>query len=156
MHQPKLLFLDEPFSGLDPVAASSLRGTIVELAREHRATVFLTTHDLAHVEKACDRVAVIGNGRLVAEGTPGSVGGDSGEIEVEVAGTGLDAALLERLQAEAALLRFSIEARRTRVWCTPAARAKLGPALVRHGVEIEELHTVRRSLEDAFLSLVGR
>jgi len=66
LHKPRLLLLDEPFSGLDPMAASELRGRIVDLAGEGGATVLLTTHDLSHVEKACSEVAVLHQGRITA------------------------------------------------------------------------------------------
>jgi ABC-2 type transport system ATP-binding protein len=68
LQRPPLLLLDEPFTGLDPVAASELRTSIGDLAREEGATVLLTTHDLAHVEKVCDTIAVLRAGQLVASG----------------------------------------------------------------------------------------
>jgi ABC-2 type transport system ATP-binding protein len=156
LHRPRLLLLDEPFSGLDPVAASDLRTEIVRLARDQQVTVLLTTHDLAHVEKACDEVAVIRAGRVIATGRPGELGERSSDVVVEVAGAGLDAALLDKLCADGLILRHEADGPRARVWCTPEQRPRLGRELVERGVVLEELHTVRASLEEAFLSLVGR
>jgi ABC-2 type transport system ATP-binding protein len=70
VHRPALLLLDEPFSGLDPIAAKDLRERIVALAREQGVTVLLATHDLAHAEKACDRLALIDAGTVIASGSP--------------------------------------------------------------------------------------
>ena len=156
LHRPRLLLLDEPFSGLDPVAASDLRAEIVRLARDEQVTVMLTTHDLAHVEKACDEVAVIRAGHVIASGRPDELGSRSRDVEVDVTGAGLTEALLEELRAEAVILGFTLSGGRARVTCTPERRASLGTELVKRGVTLEELHTVRASLEDAFLSIVGK
>jgi ABC-2 type transport system ATP-binding protein len=75
LHRPRLLLLDEPFSGLDPEAAVELRAQIVSLASEQGMTVFLTTHDLAHVEKACQEVAVLVAGKVLRWGRLRASGG---------------------------------------------------------------------------------
>jgi ABC-2 type transport system ATP-binding protein len=72
LHQPDVLFLDEPTSGLDPRAARTVRDLITEL-REEGMTVFLSTHILPVVEELADRVGVLHDGRLVAEGSPESL-----------------------------------------------------------------------------------
>lgn len=72
MHEPTVLFLDEPTSGLDPRAARTVRETIAGLADED-STVFLSTHILPVVEEIADRVGVLHDGSLVAEGTPDSL-----------------------------------------------------------------------------------
>ena len=75
LHRPKLVLLDEPFTGLDPAAAVELRGRLRSLARYEGTTVLLTTHDLHHVERVCDHVTVISEGRTVARGaTPHAAG----------------------------------------------------------------------------------
>lgn len=67
LSEPPVLLLDEPTRSLDPLAASRLRSTIRSLARDDgRATIFLTSHNLAEVEELCDRVAIISNGRIRA------------------------------------------------------------------------------------------
>jgi len=156
LHRPRLLLLDEPFTGLDPAAAVELRGRIAALAREEQVTVFLTTHDLAHVEKACDEVAVLRGGRALAAGPLDRLLGAGDTHEVEVRGEGLTAEALEAMRAEGLLVSFTLEGASARVTCTPAARPRLGVELVRRGVILEELHTVQGSLEEVFLSLVGR
>ncbi|MFC4450769.1 ABC transporter ATP-binding protein [Halorussus aquaticus] len=72
LHDPAVLFLDEPTSGLDPRAARTVRNLITEL-REEGMTVFLSTHILPVVEELADRVGVLHDGRLVAEGSPESL-----------------------------------------------------------------------------------
>ena len=69
IHGPELLFLDEPFEGVDAVAKASLTALLADLVRRGRLTVFLTSHVLEVVERLCDQVGVIHGGRLVAQGT---------------------------------------------------------------------------------------
>jgi ABC-2 type transport system ATP-binding protein len=69
IHGPELLFLDEPFEGVDAVAKASLTALLGDLVRRGRLTVFITSHVLEVVERLCDQVGVIHRGRLVAQGT---------------------------------------------------------------------------------------
>ncbi len=75
IHQPKLLVLDEPFVGLDPKAAHTLKQLMRELCDQGGA-IFFSTHVLEVVEKLCDRVAIIKNGKIITEGTLEAVMGD--------------------------------------------------------------------------------
>src|SRR6185436_14655972 len=88
LHAPDVLFLDEPSIGVDPVAARELRRTVADLAATG-TTVLLTTHYMAEADELCDRIAVIADGRIVAEGTPAELkhGSSAGQVvEVEVYG----------------------------------------------------------------------
>ena len=67
-HEPELIILDEPFSGLDPVNSQVMRDTVVELARSGR-TVLFSTHIMEHAEKMCDRIVIIARGEKVVDGT---------------------------------------------------------------------------------------
>src|SRR5919204_3481591 len=69
LHDPPVVFLDEPTIGVDPVGARELRATIASLAQEGK-TILLTTHYMFEADALCDRLAVIAKGRIVAEGTP--------------------------------------------------------------------------------------
>ncbi len=70
LHEPALLFLDEPTASLDPAAARMVTDTIQELSRKDGRTVFLCTHNLNEAQRLCDRVGVIDHGRLLAVGAP--------------------------------------------------------------------------------------
>lgn len=72
IHSPELLFLDEPTSGLDPAARAEVHRMLAEL-RSAGTTVFLTTHDMAEADSVCDRIAILDEGRIVAEGAPESL-----------------------------------------------------------------------------------
>ena len=81
IHQPEVLFLDEPTVGLDPVARDEVLAHIERLAHDDKSTIFITTHYMAEAERLCNRVAIMHQGRIVAVDTPlalkMSIGGDS-------------------------------------------------------------------------------
>ena len=93
LHDPPVLFLDEPTIGVDPVGARELRATIGALKAAGK-TVLLTTHYMFEADTLCDRIAVIAKGRIVAEGTPRELKTQVSEgivVEVEVYGIGDEA-----------------------------------------------------------------
>jgi ABC-2 type transport system ATP-binding protein len=70
LHRPRVLFLDEPTIGLDPVARHQVRDRLLELRRSFGTTILLTTHDMEEAEDLCDRIAIMHSGRIAAEGSP--------------------------------------------------------------------------------------
>src|SRR5947209_1769794 len=100
-HSPRILFLDEPTTGLDPQSRSALWDEVSRLAREDGVTVFLTTQYLEEADVLADRVGIIDHGRLVAEGTPSTLKAEIGRPTVEAtpgdtSQLGSVAAVLER------------------------------------------------------------
>ncbi len=67
IHEPKVLFLDEPTIGLDPVVKESIRKLIKKMNKEYKTTIFLTSHDVSDIEKLCKRVIIINNGKMVLD-----------------------------------------------------------------------------------------
>jgi ABC-2 type transport system ATP-binding protein len=84
IHDPSILFLDEPTTGLDPQSRSALWDEVARLAREEGVTVFLTTQYLEEADVLADRVGIIDHGRIVAEGTPRQLKAEIGRATVEV------------------------------------------------------------------------
>jgi ABC-2 type transport system ATP-binding protein len=111
LHDPPVVVLDEPTIGLDPVGARELRQTISELAHSGK-TVLLTTHYMYEADALCDRIAVIAEGEIVAEGTPSalkSVVADRTVVEIEA--FGLPEGALERVRASPGVTSVSVEER---------------------------------------------
>jgi ABC-2 type transport system ATP-binding protein len=73
LHDPAILFLDEPTIGLDPVSKEAVRSFLVELNRTKGTTILLTTHDLVDVERLCERLVIIDHGRLIEDSTVASI-----------------------------------------------------------------------------------
>ena len=69
IHEPKILFLDEPTIGLDPVVKENIRSLIKRMNKEYKTTIFLTSHDVGDIEKLCKRVIIINNGTIVMDDT---------------------------------------------------------------------------------------
>src|SRR5207237_3261776 len=83
VHRPRVLFLDEPTTGLDPQSRSALWTEVARLAREDGVTVFLTTQYLEEADVLADRVGIIDHGHIVAEGTPTALKAQVGRPTVE-------------------------------------------------------------------------
>ncbi|MCL7977023.1 MAG: ABC transporter ATP-binding protein [marine benthic group bacterium] len=155
LHRPSLLFLDEPTAGLDTPAAVGLRSELVSLAREEGVTVFLTTHNLLEAERVCDRVAVIRQGKLLAEGPPESIRG-GGKRKLEVTATGIRPALVARLMNTPEVTGADVdpEGRLILALADGAETAPLIRLMVETGVEVSEARIAEASLEETFLALV--
>ena len=69
IHEPKVLFLDEPTIGLDPVVKENIRSLIKRMNKEYKTTVVLTSHDVGDIEKLCKRVIIVNNGQIVLDDT---------------------------------------------------------------------------------------
>jgi ABC-2 type transport system ATP-binding protein len=102
VHRPRVLFLDEPTTGLDPQSRSALWEEVGRLARDEGVTVFLTTQYLEEADVLADRVGIIHRGRIVAEGTPAALKADVGRSTVEAIPAEED----ERSRVAEILLRF--------------------------------------------------
>ena len=97
LHQPEVLFLDEPTRGLDPGVARGIRDFVADLAKQG-VTVFLTTHYMEEADRLSDRVAIINEGRIAAAGTPQQLKAEQGasrqatleDVFIELTGRGLD------------------------------------------------------------------
>ena len=111
LHDPPVLFLDEPTIGVDPVGARELRATIASLTAAGK-TVLLTTHYMFEADSLCDRIAVIANGEIVAEGTPSELKAgvaDGSVVEVEL--FGVEEHIVERVRKIAGVRAVTVEDR---------------------------------------------
>src|ERR671914_2327503 len=98
VHSPRILFLDEPTTGLDPQSRTALWEEVGRLSRDDGGTVFLTTQYLEEADLLADRVGIIDHGRIVAEGSPGSLKAEIGRPTLEaLPADGADSAHLERI-----------------------------------------------------------
>src|SRR4051812_13083731 len=138
VHRPRILFLDEPTTGLDPSSRADMWREVAHLARDEGVTVFLTTQYLEEADVLADRIAIIDHGRIVARGTPEELKAEIGRPTLEVKPA--DAA--ERDAVEQVLTRFG----------SPAP-APPGAAAVRLSGGAEELAGVVRALDAADLAV---
>jgi len=158
VHSPRLVFLDEPTTGLDPQSRSNLWDHIRRLREELGTTVFLTTHYLEEADALCDRILVIDYGRIVAEGTPEDlkrrISGDV--ITLSVSG-GPDVAK-GVLAAHEGVRDIAVSGRSLRLTVDRGEEALPGllRALDAAGITLESIQLARPSLDDVFLTVTGR
>jgi ABC-2 type transport system ATP-binding protein len=158
VHDPRVIFLDEPTAGLDPQVRREIYALIEQL-RSERKTLLLTTHYIEEAERLCDRVAIIDHGRVIALGTPRALKAGSGEegstrIEVRLAQPELPSTL-EGLDGVTDCRRvdgaYVLHTRRA-----PQTIVSLVKFLDLHGNELQSLEMSSRTLEDVFIELTGR
>jgi ABC-2 type transport system ATP-binding protein len=157
VHNPEVLFLDEPTTGLDPVSRARVWEEVRRLNAELGVTIFLTTQYLEEADELADRVGILNAGRLVAEGTPNdlkrSVANDV--IVARVEGDG--PAALARLSAVEGVQAVDASGTELVVTATNGA-ATIGPvavALAGGGIQVRELTLRTPTLDDVFLELTG-
>ncbi|TYB45315.1 ATP-binding cassette domain-containing protein [Actinomadura chibensis] len=156
-HRPRVLFLDEPTTGLDPQARSELWAEIARLAGAEDMTVLLTTHYLEEADQLADRLAIVDNGAVVAEGTPdelkSGLRGDA--VHVDLARP--DGRALEALRTVPGLREITLDGTTVRGRTDDGARA-LPPvlaALDEAGVAVTSATLARPSLDDVYLRHTG-
>jgi len=158
VHRPRILFLDEPTTGLDPQSRSALWEEVQHLAGERGVTVFLTTQYLEEADVLADRVGIIDRGHIVAEGTPEALKAEIGRPSVEAIPQ--EPADLARMKK--ALSRFgesvtgSPKGAAVRLAGGDAQLAEVVRALDSEGIEIKELQLHAPTLDDVFLAKTGR
>jgi ABC-2 type transport system ATP-binding protein len=159
VHDPRLVFLDEPSTGLDPQSRANLWDHIRALRDVHDTTVFLTTHYLDEADALCDRILVIDHGKIVAEGTPSdlkaSVSGDRIEVGVPGEHVARAAELAERIEGAHEVSTVDTMVR-FRVPHGDTALPEMLRSLDSEQIGMISVQVVRPSLDDVFLTLTGR
>lgn len=150
--RPRLLVLDEPSNGLDPQGMRDVRDLLRSLARQGDTTILLSSHLLHEVQAVADRVAILEQGRLLAEGEVSQLLGRAQATEVEL-GSPEPARLREAVEALGLEVLGPGESGRLAVRLGSLDAAGLNAALVGQGVPVAELVPRAASLEDLFLSL---
>jgi ABC-2 type transport system ATP-binding protein len=158
VHEPRILFLDEPTTGLDVQSRTALWNEVGRLARDEGVTVFLTTQYLEEADVLADRVGIIDHGRIVAEGTPDDLKAEIGRPTLEVvpadpAERGHLARLLERFGDPT---QAAPKAAAVRLHGGEAALADVVRALDAETLELAHLQLHAPTLDDVFLAKTGR
>jgi ABC-2 type transport system ATP-binding protein len=155
LHQPTLVFMDEPTAGLDPLAAAALHNDLVSLARAEGVTIFMTTHNLAEAEKLCQQVAVIRKGRLLASGPVETLRARAGEPRLEILGCNYTSQALAALQIRPEVIDYTLQDRRLVINLRQAAEtSSLVGLLINNGVQVEEVRKGNANLEEVFITLM--
>lgn len=159
LHDPDVLFLDEPTLGLDPVGAREFRQVILTLQSEKK-TILLTTHYMFEADALCDRIAVINHGRIIALDTPGGLKSHVKDLNVvEVETFGIPEAILDALRALPFVDSLSIEdhEQKQMLLVQTARGAEAVPDIMGaiEGQRVGRVVVREPTLEDAYVRLVG-
>ena len=158
VHRPRILFLDEPTTGLDPQSRTALWDEVARLAREEGVTVFLTTQYLEEADVLADRVGIIDHGRIVAEGTPAQLKAEIARPTVEAqphepSEKGAIATVLERFGEPTPCADGSVGVRLAH---GEEELADIVRALDAEGLRIARINLHEPTLDDVFLAKTGR
>ena len=158
VHSPRILFLDEPTTGLDPQSRSALWEEVARLAHDEGMTVFLTTQYLEEADVLADRIGIIDHGHIVAEGTPAQLKAEIGGPSVEVTpADGHDADRLAELLSQFGEMRRNGNGSVTvQLPGGESELAEIVRILDRAGLRVETLQLHQPSLDDVFLAQTGR
>jgi ABC-2 type transport system ATP-binding protein len=158
VHDPRILFLDEPTTGLDLQSRSALWDDVARLARDEGKTVFLTTQYLEEADALADRVGIIDRGKIVAEGTPAQLKAEIGSPSVEVRPVDAEATdnLAELLAVFGALRRNGRGSVTVQLPGGEAQLAEVVRVLDQADLHVESLQLHQPSLDDVFLAKTGR
>ncbi len=160
VHRPRVLFLDEPTTGLDPEARVALWAEVARLAAQETLTILLTTHYLEEADELADRLAIVSGGRIVVEGTAAGLKAElSGDaVQVELANGQVDDARRVLALADAPVETVIGEGRTlvSRVPDGGQALPRILAALGEAGIGVRSVSVSRPSLDDVYLHYTGR
>jgi ABC-2 type transport system ATP-binding protein len=156
LHDPELVILDEPFSGLDPINAQALKDTVVELKNRGRTVIF-STHIMDNAEKLCDSVCIVAQGRKVLDGSVSDVKAAHAGRTVAVAFDGAPSTAVDAILADRTLVsNMDDQNRFLEIELTPGASSgELLRRLVDAGASLQRFERVQPSLHAIFLEKVG-
>lgn len=158
VHDPPVIFLDEPTAGLDPEASKLIRDLITEMSQKERHTIMLCTHRLEDAEKVCSRVMVVNMGRRVVVGSPDEIRSEAaGKAKLEVVVANPSTALVEAASGVAGVSAGAIAENGRLIFELDdlnAATPLVVRALVESGARVLKVNTFLPSLEEAYLRLI--
>jgi ABC-2 type transport system ATP-binding protein len=161
VHRPKVLFLDEPTTGLDPEVRAAMWSEIARLRDDEGLTILLTTHYLEEADQLASNLAIVDRGRVVAQGTPealkAGLEGDAVHVELD-AGASTNGNVDAALARVAGLREVTLDGRVLRARSADGARAvpAVLAALDAHAIAVASVTVARPSLDDVYLRFAGR
>jgi len=160
VHRPRVLFLDEPTTGLDPEVRAAMWQEIGRLKEEEGLTILLTTHYMEEADRLASHVAIVDRGRVVTEGSPAELkAGLHGEaVHVELDGANVNGNVEAALHGVPGLREVMVEGRALHARVEDGARAvpAVLAALDSHSVPVASVTVARPSLDDVYLRYAGR
>jgi ABC-2 type transport system ATP-binding protein len=160
VHRPKVMFLDEPTTGLDPEVRASMWTEISRLREEEGLTILLTTHYLEEADRLASGLAIVDRGRVVAQGAPDDLkaGLEGDALHVELGDVAVDGSVASALSRVGGLREVRVDGRSLHARAADGARAvpAVLAALDAHAIGVASVTVARPSLHDVYLRFAGR
>lgn len=159
INDPDLLFLDEPTIGLDPIGAREIRKLLLDLKKAGK-TIFLTSHYMHEVELLCDRVAIIKDGNILCEGTPGSIKSLVSDLDIlEIECLDLESSTIEQLRQDSRVINIDtyIQDQSHYLVIQSAKNTDLVVEVLSllKNARIKKVNSRQPTLEDAYIRIIG-
>jgi len=157
IHQPQILFLDEPTTGLDPEARSSLWEIILSMSKQENVTVLLTTHYLEEVDRLADNLAIVNTGKVIAAGTPTSLKEALNEDMIHISldsTTELQTDIVEKaLSSLRKIFRIEIDGNTIKLHVTNASSTLVDvlQILAAHQIHVLNASVIPPTIDDVYL-----
>lgn len=157
IHNPEIIFLDEPTLGLDPSSRSDFWAYIRKIREKFHTTIFMNTHYLEEADQLCDQIAILDQGRIIASGSPSSLKAESSEDLIEIVTSARENDLADVLGDRRGILEFRKGENSMLMRCENSGRVipEIVLACKDAGIEIGSLVVHKPSLEQVFLKLTG-
>ncbi len=151
---PRVAFLDEPTSGIDPEGVNQMLDLIAGIAREQRMTVILSSHQLNHVQRICNRVGILVKGRMVVEGLLDQLGREAlggGQFSIEVQLAEITSGIIERINQVEGVVGVERSGDLLVINCVEDLRPQIAKAVVDSGGSLVEMKVQSYALEDIYM-----
>ena len=151
---PRVAFLDEPISGIDPEGVNQMLDLIARIAKEQRMTIILSSHQLNHVQRICNRVGMLAKGRIVVEGLLDELGKKAfgaGQFHIEVQLTEITSDIIDRIKQIDGVAGVNRSGDLLLVSCTKDLRPQIAKAIVDGGGSLVEIKVQSYALEDIYM-----
>jgi len=151
---PKVAFLDEPTTGIDPKGVNKMLDLIARIAKEQRMTVILSSHQLNHVQRICNRVGILAKGRMVVEGLLDQLGREAfggGKLRIEVQLAKITSGIIDRLKKIKGVVSVEKSGDLLLVNCVRDLRPQIAKVVVDSGGSLVEMKVQGYALEDIYM-----
>ncbi|MGF9855431.1 ABC transporter ATP-binding protein, partial [Bacillus paramobilis] len=153
LHNPDLLLLDEPTNGLDPAGIKEIRELLIELAKEHQKTILVSSHILSEVQQLADNIGIIHEGRLLEESSMNKLE-DKFEKYIRIKVNNINKCI-EILKENVQHLDYRLSNTDILINHFEGNTAELNKLLNFAGIDVYEIVTVKQTLEDYFMQIIG-
>ena len=157
IHEPRILFLDEPTANLDPEGTVYIRNLILKLSRDEKITIYINSHDLDEVERICTRIVILKHGNMMLQGAIADLLSSNNQttLEVKLEKSEAFSELANLLKTLSFVTHFRIEKDAAFIeLIDDSARLTLFNTLAQNAIPIKEITQIKNSLEDVYISIV--